>query len=552
MSHNLFGENSSPQEKRKKAESPPVFKPYNQNQPMLLPPSLEELIPEKHMVRVVDETIDTLNIEPLLETYKGGGTSAYHPLMLLKVLVYAYISKIYSVRHIAKALRENVFFMWLSGMNTPDFRTINNFRSGRLRSVIDDIFTSMVIFLYDNNYITLEDYFIDGAKFRANANKHKVVWAKNTQRYKENVIQKIRELLDHIDAINEEEDKLYGDRDLLELGDENTVTSEKVKNQVNKLNKILNEVSSKPAKETSKESSSSEEKKSKKNTKKLKSSVKQLKEKLIPKLEKYEQQESLLNERNSYSRTDPGATVFRLKDGSLIPGYNIIAGSQNQFIINYTFHQQKGSETDAFVPHMNAYYNRYSSHPLRVVGDAAYGSEENYAYLSEHKIGTYLKYPDYYKEQTRKHKNNLYSKDKFPYDAESDTYICPENRPLSFKETKEVKTQNGYTAKLRIYQSDDCSDCPVAVQCKRTSGNRSIQINHHLDMFRAKARANLFSAKGKLLRILRNIDIETVFGDLKFNHNYSRFRLRGTEKVNVEFGLLSIAHNTKKVALWPT
>src|SRR5574340_515979 len=75
--------------KRRKKASAPVFKEYNQSQRMLLPPSLEEMIPGKHLVRVVNRTIDQMNIEPLIETYKGGGTSSYHPRMMIKVLVYA-------------------------------------------------------------------------------------------------------------------------------------------------------------------------------------------------------------------------------------------------------------------------------------------------------------------------------------------------------------------------------------------------------------------------------------------------------------------------------
>lgn len=410
MNKNLFGETQSPSASRKKKESPPVFKPYNQDQMMLLPPSLDELIPEGHMVRVVNDTIDKLNIEPLLESYKGGGTSAYHPLMLLKVLVYAYITKLYSVRQIAKALRENIHFMWLSGRSTPDFRTISNFRSGRLRGVIEDIFSSMVIFLRDNNYITLEDHFIDGAKYGANAHKHKVVWAKSTERYKKLVLQRIKELLGYINALNLEEDKRYGDGDLSELGQGSSLTSEKVREQVEELNEIIGKLAAKSEdswSEDSTETGGVEEKEKEKpspiprlnrGVKPIRRAVKKLKEKLLPKLEKYEKQEELLRGRNSYSRTDPDATVFRTKSGDLIPAYNIIVGSQNQFIINYTFHQQKGSEGDGFIPHMRAYNERYCSYPVRAIGDSAYGSEENYAFLDEHKIGNYLKYPTYHQE----------------------------------------------------------------------------------------------------------------------------------------------------------
>ena len=119
------------------------FKPYEQHQLSMLPIDLDTLIPENHMVRVVDRAIESMDIKPLLDRYPGGGTSAYHPLMLLKVIVYAYADKIYSSRKIAKATRENINFMWLTGNVQLDFMTINRFRSERLAGIMDEIFTEL-------------------------------------------------------------------------------------------------------------------------------------------------------------------------------------------------------------------------------------------------------------------------------------------------------------------------------------------------------------------------------------------------------------------------
>ena len=109
------------------------FKPYEQRQLSLLPIDLDGLISENHMVRVVDSAIEKMNTKPLFDQYPGGGTSAYNPVMLLKVVVYAYADKIYSSRRIAKATRENINFMWLTGNVQLDFMTINRFRSERLK-----------------------------------------------------------------------------------------------------------------------------------------------------------------------------------------------------------------------------------------------------------------------------------------------------------------------------------------------------------------------------------------------------------------------------------
>ena len=136
-----------------------------------LPMDVEIKIPEKHLVRTVNNAIEKMNINPLLEKYKGGGTSSYHPKMMLKVLVYAYCQRIYSSRQIAKALRENINFMWLSGNSQPDFRTINRFRSSVMKDIIDEVFASVLELLIEEGHVKLENYFLDGTKIEANANK---------------------------------------------------------------------------------------------------------------------------------------------------------------------------------------------------------------------------------------------------------------------------------------------------------------------------------------------------------------------------------------------
>ena len=109
---------------KKKLHNKITFKEYQQEQ-MILPTYLSDIIPQNHVVRVVNNAIERMDIAPLLSKYEGGGTSSFHPKMMLKVLVYAYIEKIFSSRKIAKALMENINFMWISGGNRPDFRTLN-------------------------------------------------------------------------------------------------------------------------------------------------------------------------------------------------------------------------------------------------------------------------------------------------------------------------------------------------------------------------------------------------------------------------------------------
>lgn len=117
-----------------------VFKDYNPKENLLFPPNLSELIDEKHPVKIVSNIIDGLDIKNLIKSYKPGGTSSYHPKMLLKVLIYGYLSNIYSSRKMEQALKENIHFMWLSAMSRPDHNTLNRFRSERLKGEVKAIF----------------------------------------------------------------------------------------------------------------------------------------------------------------------------------------------------------------------------------------------------------------------------------------------------------------------------------------------------------------------------------------------------------------------------
>jgi transposase len=104
--------------------------------------------------------------------------------MLTKVIIYAYMQRIYSSRQIAKAVRENVMFMWIAGRQRPDFRTLNRFRSERKKTVLENVVATVLQFLVEENYVKLEHYFVDGTKIEANANRYTFVWGKAVMKQK--------------------------------------------------------------------------------------------------------------------------------------------------------------------------------------------------------------------------------------------------------------------------------------------------------------------------------------------------------------------------------
>jgi transposase len=516
---------------KKKKNPHVVFKPYTMGQ-LLLPTNLEDLIPANHLVRVVHSAIEKIDLTPLLKRYKGGGTSSYHPKMMLKVLVYAYTQQIYSSRKIAKALRENIFFMWISGNSNPDFRTINRFRGEVMRDVMQEVFASVLELLIEEGYVKLEHYFLDGTKIEANAGKYTYVWAKSTKHYKKQLQEKVKQLLDEIEEANDAENEAYGDRDLEEMGEDGPIDSEKLENKIEELNRRLRE---NPG------------------DKKLARVVKRLEQDCLPRQKKYEDQEETFQGRNSYSKTDKDATFMRMKDdpmrkGQPKPGYNVQIGTENQFVVGYSLHQRP-ADSGCLVPHLDRVKAQLGRLPSHVIADAGYGSEENYVYLEEQGSEAYVKYNTFHREQKKRSKKKRYHSDQFPYDEEKDEFVCPAAKRMIYRETIQFTTDNGFPTERRIYECEDCSGCVLKPECTRAKGNRRIQVSFRLKEMRTRTRDKLLSKVGVELRSRRPVEAESVFGRLKQNWKFRRFLLRGLDKTETEWGLLCLAHNLAKMAV---
>jgi len=356
-----------------------AFKAYQQNQGMLLPPSLDELIARSHPVRVVNQVLDKIDIDPLIKKYKGGGTSSFHPRMLLKVLVYAYINNTYSSRKIEVALRENIHYMWLSGMNTPDHNTINRFRSERLKEVLRQVFTQVVLLLAEEGVLNIKSLYTDGTKIEANANRYTFVWGNAIRTSKERIKKQLDELWQYAQNVAAAE---MPDTDPTDF---EKIDAEKVEQTIQKIDEALKD---KPV------------------SKQIKQKLNYAKKNWPNNLKKYAGQEKILNGRNSFSKTDTDASFMRMKEdhmlnGQLKPAYNFQISTNNQYIVNYSLHPAT-ADTTTLQEHTEIYKQQYQHVPETITADAGYGSEENYRYLQQNNIENYVKYNYFDKEQSSK------------------------------------------------------------------------------------------------------------------------------------------------------
>ncbi|MBN2236958.1 MAG: IS1182 family transposase [Bacteroidales bacterium] len=504
------------------------YKDYHQNQVTFLPPSLDQLIAPNHLVRVVDKFVSQLSSKIWEHVFTGGGAPAYPPRMMMKIILYAYSCKIFTSRPIAKAVRQDVTFMWLAGLEQPDFNTINRFRSKYFNGVLDEVFAQLLDYLREKKYVTFADFFVDGSKFEADAGKFTYVWKKNTERYKQAVLERVQKLFVEIEELNLEEDKKYGDSDLPECGESADVTSEEIKEVAQNISDKLTEITGKKQK------------------RQIQSKLNKLSKEAYQ-LEKYEQQEEILGDRNSYSKTDTGSTFMRMKDDRLRAAYNLQISTENQFIMNYSA-SQNASDTASFADHLEKIVERGEKYlPDNYMGDSAYGSEENSVLLEKNKINNFLKYNTFHQDEKGKKSKNPYHRDKFVYNKKDDNFKCPQGQLLLYKETIERKSKTNFVSTIRVYEYENCNACPVKSKCTEAKDNRQVYYNTTLEAYKEQMRENLSSEKGKELRKRRGFEVETPFGDFKRNCSFSRFHLRGLPKVEHEIGLLCIAYNLRKI-----
>lgn len=500
-----------------------AIKSDNRKQNLLLPPSLDELVPENHMVRVVDAVIDRLDISDILSTYRGGGNSAFNPKMMLKVLVFAYLSNVYSSRRIEELLKRDIYFMWLAGMKRPDFRTINYYRGKRLKEGFDAVFTQVVRLLHEEGFVSLKVQYIDGTKIESVANKYTFVWRGSVEKYDARLKAKTEALLRQIEqnhAIENQENPAPEE-----------LTAEEVAERVERIREKVDA-----------DNLSKEERKT----------LKQIETDAVPRMNRYKEQLETMGPRNSYSKTDPDATFMRMKEdamlnGQLKPGYNVQISTENQFITNFGIYQRP-TDTLTMISYLESFKARYGMQSEEIVADSGYGSEENYEYMFSNGMTPYVKYNMFHVEQRRGYRNNPFRVSNLFYNPDDDFYVCPMGQKLKFIRQEKRYTASGYQQTVSVYRASRCEGCPLRGQCHKSKRDRQIEVNHTLDDYKARARELLTSEQGIKHRSNRPIEPEAVFGQIKECGRFRRLRLKGLTGAKIDFGLKALAHNLRKLA----
>lgn len=459
----------------------------------LLPPCLEDYVPEGHLARLVYEVVEGLDTSAIEDQYSELGQNTYHPKILLKLLFYGYATGVRSGRKIAGRTETDTAYMYLAEMYRPDFRTLNDFRKNHLPQ-IEGYFLQVVRLCKDLGMLKVGEISLDGTKIRAHASAKRSKDQASYQEWLRGVEEEIQGILAEADQVDAEEDRLYGER----RGDE-----------------LRQEIQSKLA----------------------------FKSKIEAVLQRFQGEE-----KEKINLTDPDCRFMKERKGVIAPAYNCqLAVAEGQIIVGAEVVAEENDRRQ-LAPMVEEAERVTGEEVSEVIADSGYSSYDNYEYLSQRQKQGYI--PDQYLKKVKQGEyqkpEHRYHKENFSYDEERDLYRCPEGKPVRF--SKERESEEGVVPRQqRIYQASDCPGCTVRLQC--TKARYRTIAREKREPLQEEMRKRLLSEEGRQKYKKRLYTVEPIFGHLKYNLGFKSFLLRSLEKVRGEFKLMCIGYNLRKILL---
>lgn len=381
------------------------FKPESQDQLMLLPPSIEDFIPDGHLSKVVYAVVDRLDTISIEKKYSYLGQKSYSPKLLLRLLFYGYATGLRSGRRIASACESDTAFMYLSSMHRPDFRTINDFRKDNIK-FIQEAFVQIVLICKELGMAKAGSIIIDSTKLKANANiKH----SKTKEQYEawlQQINTDIEKIILEASDNDIKENEIYGEQ----RGDE---LPQDLKNKVS------------------------------------------LKKKIEQALNKFD------NDTRRVNLEDPEAKLIKGPTG-INTNYNCQTAISEDGIIVCAFASDQASDRTETLNVINNTESNIAETVTDIIADSGYASYQNYEELEQ--MGKTCYIPDQQLSHDLKLNNNQYHRNQFKYDVQTDTYICPQGKELHYAYDNNDKRNK---QKSRVYKCQECLNCNERAECTK-------------------------------------------------------------------------------------
>lgn len=476
--------------------------PEEYEQRVLFPTNVFDLLPEAHICFIYNDIFKQLDTSSVEKNYSIKGQHAYHPRLIVSILIYSYLNGVFSSRKIERECNENLSFMYISQINCPNFRVLSDFRKNN-SDFFKECFKQTVQIAMKLGLVSLNHVSLDGSKFKANTSKHKAMSYKHLKEKEVELTKEIEALIAAADELDSEDDKKYGEKSGTEIAEELQIKEKR-------LNKI------KAAKEA---------------------------------LESREEKENpgkKIDDKKQISFADKDAKISGKNSKGFNYNYNgqISVDSDNQIIVGQHL-STKTSDVNELETALEEIENTAGKLPNELSADNGYMSGDNLEVLSKkEEVDAFIAMGKEKKKERPplEESDRKVEREDFKYDKERDLFICPNNYELILK----VECSNGeksYFASHRV-----CSKCVLYPRCsKSTKGApREITVNKN-ESFREAMREKMKSEAAKEKYKKRKTIVEPVFGQIK-NMGFRGFSVRGLKKVSGEFSLICAVHNIKKIA----
>lgn len=433
-----------------------------------------------------------------------GGRPSYSAHNLFATILYGFAFGNPTLRDLEEACKYDLRYFYLMEQERPKHSVFGDFINDVIVPNTELIFSLITNTIIKECNLEIEDVFIDGSKFEANANKYKFVW--KPTKFHLRLSDKIRTLLKEIGLNNNVPIKGF-------------IDSKLIAKKITLLSK----------------------------DERYKKEYKLLCDYLVKTLE-YEEKERLCGNRNSYYKTDIDATAMTLKSdyysglgSNMKAAYNSQLLVSNGIICSYYISQSRNDVGD-FIPILKRFNDFYGYYPKRVCADAGYGSLENYRFLEKNNIENYVKYFTW--------EGNVSGRNPDQYYLNEDKTITCLNNYIGYK--VDIPNRHPKKAEAVFYRIDGCNGCSFKDYCKRWMKNKDenfkiFEVVIELQRYKNQSFNNLLSPKGIEMRVNRSAQVEGAFGVVKQDMNYVRLRRTSLTKVNTEFMLTFLGYNIRKL-----
>ncbi|MBR5954616.1 MAG: transposase [Methanobrevibacter sp.] len=460
---------------------------------------------DRFLLILNDSGVDKLISNKEFLIPENGGRPSYSPYDLFATILYGFAFGSSTLRELETSCKYDLRYFYLMQQERPSHIRFGKFINDIILPNRDEIFHLLTNQIIQECNLSVEDVFIDGSKFEADANKYKFVWKPTTFHLR--LSDKIRNLLEKVNLSRGIPKSGFIDSKLIAQ----KISILSANGEFDKEYKLLCNY-------------------------------------LIKTLE-YEEKERICGDRNSYYKTDHDATAMTLKSdyysglgSNMRAAYNCQLLVSSGIICTYYVSQSR-SDTNDFVPILRRFRTYYGYHPKRVCADAAYGSLENYRYLDVNGIENYVKY---------------YSWEGNVSGRNPDQYIWNDNHTITCLNgltgyITDIPFRHPKKAEAVFYRVDGCNaGCQFNAYCKRWMKDKNenykiFEVVEELQKYKNQSFANLLSPKGIEMRVNRSTQVEGAFGVIKEDMNYTRLRRTQMEKVETEFMLTYLGYNLRKL-----